>query len=353
VGATTTWLFSARVDLAVFLGSFAVAMLALPLGALTGDLNGDQPDWAWIPTVLMVDVAHVWATGFRTYFDRAELARRPVLLAAVPSAALLAGALLYHAGAMVFWRTLAYLAILHFVRQQYGWVALYRARAGETRGKVVDFAAVYAATLYPLLYWHTHLPRRFDWFVKGDVVELPAALDRVGRAIYVVAMAAYVGRSAHGWIVRRRGSAGKDVVVATTAIAWLVGIVVFDSDYAFTVTNVLIHGIPYFALVFLVTRSRPRAAGVGAVFGRKLVAFLGLLWAVAFLEEALWDRGVWHERAWLFGAAWEGAAPFRSLLVPLLAVPQITHYVLDGVLWRRRANPEVASLVGHAAAPTS
>ena len=35
---------------------------------------------------------------------------------------------LYSAGSIVFWRALAYLAVFHFVRQQYGWVALYRGR---------------------------------------------------------------------------------------------------------------------------------------------------------------------------------------------------------------------------------
>ena len=48
---------------------------------------------------------------------------------------------------------------------------------------------------------------------------------------------------------------GKDIVVATTAICWYIGIVVFNSDYAFTVTNVIIHGVPYFALIYFYARS--------------------------------------------------------------------------------------------------
>ncbi len=31
--------------------------------------------------------------------------------------------------------------------------------------------------------------------------------------------------------------------------------------------------------------------------------------------------------------------------MPLLAVPQVTHYVLDGFIWRRRESPEVESMV--------
>jgi hypothetical protein len=33
-------------------------------------------------------------------------------------------------------------------------------------------------------------------------------------------------------------------------------------------------------------------------------------------------------------------------LVPLLALPQATHYVLDGFIWRRKSNPDVATAWG-------
>jgi hypothetical protein len=35
-----------------------------------------------------------------------------------------------------------------------------------------------------------------------------------------------------------------------------------------------------------------------------------------------------------------------ALLVPLLALPQATHYVLDGWIWRRRDHPELRTWIG-------
>ena len=32
----------------------------------------------------------------------------------------------------------------------------------------------------------------------------------------------------------------------------------------------------------------------------------------------------------------------KSLVVPLLILPQLVHYVLDGFVWRRRDNPQLA-----------
>jgi hypothetical protein len=51
-----------------------------------------------------------------------------------------------------------------------------------------------------------------------------------------------------------------------------------------------------------------------------------------------WDRTVWQERDWFFGSSW-GASEWRIVIAPLLALPQITHYVLDGFIWRRKSNP--------------
>jgi hypothetical protein len=346
----TRWIFSPTLDLAVF-GAPALLALALVLAAPGLGLAGaDSPDWAWIVGVLLVDVAHVWSTGFITYLDRSELARRPVLYAAVPIAGWLAGVAVYAvAGPAGFWRALAYLAIFHFVRQQYGWVALYRARAGDRDrlGAWIDGAMIYAATLYPLIWWHTASPRAFSWFVAGDlVIGAPRTLATVAGALYLVIIAAYVVRAV---LAARRGPVpwGKHLVVVTTAACWYVGIVATDGDFTFTVTNVLIHGVPYVALVVLYGRALAAADPDAAaspgprLLRRPVLVALSLLWLVAYVEELLWDRAVWHDHAYLFGGSF-GLDDLHAFLVPLLALPQLTHYVLDGFLWRRGGNPRLA-----------
>lgn len=340
----SVWLFSARTDLTVFLGSAVVSLLALWIGAQAGVLDGDTPDWAWVPAVLLIDVAHVWSTSFRVYLDTNELKRRPWLYSLVPVLGFAIGVALYSEGELVFWRALAYLAVFHFVRQQYGWVALYRARAGErdSLGKWIDSVAIYAATVYPLIYWHAHLPRRFSWFLANDFAAIPSTIEGIARSIYWAALAAYAVKSLHKWLIKREGNPGKDIVVVTTAVCWYVGIVGFNSDYAFTVTNVVIHGVPYFALIYWYSRMRMnQTGGRGAfrIFARGPAIFLVSLWAVAYIEEMFWDRGVWQDRDWLFGSPWE-IGTFKLVLVPLLALPQLVHYVLDGFVWRRKNNPD-------------
>ncbi len=338
------WLFSGTVDLGVFLGSALLALVALWIGARAGVLNDRSPEWTWVPAVLLIDVAHVWGTGFRVYFNTNELKRRPWLYALVPALGFVVGVALYSEGEIVFWRVLAYLAVFHFIRQQYGWVMLYRARVGERDqfGRWLDTVTIYLATLYPLIYWHAHLPRQFWWFLENDFTATPALswLEHLVRPLYWAVLSVYMLRAALRWL---RGSAvnpGKDIVVITTAICWYTGIVVYNSDYAFTVTNVIIHGVPYLALVYWYARSqRSRTGRSYRFFVRGPLSFLATLWVIAYVEELLWDRGVWHERAWLFGSGWD-IGMLKIFLVPLLALPQLTHYVLDGFIWRRKSNPD-------------
>ncbi|HJL45879.1 MAG TPA: hypothetical protein RMG45_08585 [Polyangiaceae bacterium LLY-WYZ-15_(1-7)] len=339
------WLFGRRTDLLAFGGSAALAFALLGLGAQLGILEADAPDWIWLSCILVVDVAHVWSTIYRVYLDGAELRRRPLLYVGAPLACYAAGVLLHAMSGALFWTVLAYVAVFHFVRQQVGWVALYARREGAgPLDRRVDLAATYAATVWPLVWWHGHLPRSFHWFLEGDfVVGLSAELAAWTFPLY----AALLG----GWALRQlirlagRGpkpSPGKLLVVATTWACWYVGIVALDGDFAFTVTNVLIHGVPYLVLTYRYGRHRaarrPASTLARVLRGGALVFVLSVI-ALAFVEELAWDRWVWHDRPWLFGEGGELGAFALSLLVPLLALPQATHYVLDGFIWRMGQNP--------------
>ncbi len=334
------WLFSREVDLSVFLGSAVVSLLLLAIGWQLGILNEESPDWTWITAVLLIDIAHVWSTSFRVYFDAEEFRRRIWLYTLVPVFGYAIGVALYSEGELVFWRALAILAVFHFVRQQYGWVALYRRKSGETSDLTwwIDAAAIYLATVYPLAFWMTNLPRKFEWFVANDFFALPTLVETVLFPVYVFALTAYFAKSVYLYFAEGFLNVGKDIVVATTAVCWYAGIVLFNSDYAFTVTNVIIHGVPYFALIYFYAKARRESAGsIYQKLSANWFVFLATLWALAYAEELIWHRGVWHEKNWLFGGNWD-LGNLKIFLVPLLAIPQLTHYVLDGFIWRKKSN---------------
>jgi hypothetical protein len=171
---------------------------------------------------------------------------------------------------------------------------------------------------------------------------------------------AFVARRLH---LRRDGHPAAMIVanVLLPTLSWWTGIVAFDDDRVFTLTNVVLHGVPYLALVWL-TGGRARTnAAVARLGGRAspaqlALAYYGALALLAFAEEFAWDRVLWHERPMLFGGAAAGSPAWdpavESLLVALLSLPQLVHYVLDGFIWRvGPKNPELGPALGACSAP--
>src|SRR5690606_34867144 len=79
------WLWGAGADLLVVGGSAVVALLAVLWARYSGVAqSGVFPEWAFIVFILMIDVAHVYATLFRTYLDGSELRRHPARYYGVP-----------------------------------------------------------------------------------------------------------------------------------------------------------------------------------------------------------------------------------------------------------------------------
>ncbi|MFO1518309.1 MAG: hypothetical protein U1F57_01380 [bacterium] len=308
----------------------------------------EVPLWAWAVFILGIDVAHVYSTFYRTYFDRSALEKYPRLLEIVPIACWGAGVLLYALNGRFFWSALAYLAVFHFIRQQYGFFKIYgRHEANPSPwASKLDAAAIYAATLYPLLYWHTHLPRNFHWFIDGDFIALPyPLLNRIGLLAYAALLIAYLTKELWIWREKKIFNLPRNLLLLGTAVSWYVGIVLFNGDMIFTLTNVVAHGVPYMALVWLYGRKKeekdPLRSRPFSFFSPAMIPlFLGLLILFAYLEEGLWDGLIWRDRTALF--SFFALLPqvtektWLTWLVPLLALPQSTHYVLDGFLWRIR-----------------
>ncbi len=338
---SAVWLVSKRFDFWVFLAPAILALALVPLADWIAP-NNVTPEWAWVLIVVGVDVAHVWSTIFISYLDVGELRRRPGLYAGAPLVAYGCGLAVALISFEAFWRCMAYLAVFHFVRQQYGWVRLYARQDGTAKpwDRHLDTAAIYGATLYPVLWWHAHLPRHFEWFVPDDFVSgVPVWLADLLLPVYGLVLVAFFLRQLHRGVSDDFVPWGKVWMVASTAACWGVGIMLTNSDWAFTITNVLMHGVPYIAFIWVVGANRDygRRSINRWIFGRgHWWAFLAVLFGLTYVEEYLWDRVFWMEHGSIFwgpelviDAAW---VPFG---MALLSVPQVTHYILDGFIWKR------------------
>ncbi len=350
------WLVSPSFDLGWFVAPGLLALCVALLLGLAGDQRSDDSLALWIGGVLLVDVTHVWASLYRTYLDPEARRHHGQLLRSAPVVVFLLGFMIHAVAPALFWTVLAYFAVFHFIKQQVGFVALYLRAGGEfgpasARDRLLAKLAIWVSTAGPVVYWHARLPRRFAWFMQGDFVAgTPELIGTIAVWAQVPVLLAFaIRRLALG----RRGHPMVVILVALTASSWNLGIVWFDDDRVFTLSNVFIHGVPYLALVWIAggRETIERKVGRGRSVFVLVALFYGLLAALAFGEEALWDRLVWHEHGVLFG---EGTLVLGelglALCVAALTVPQATHYLLDRWIWRVGAkNPKLAAQLGFTA----
>ncbi|TGK03089.1 hypothetical protein EHQ53_06465 [Leptospira langatensis] len=352
------WIISRAYDLSWFIApGFLAVLIAFishqldfpkDIGLGSGRTDGKAlPPWLWLLLIPGVDVSHVYSTLFRAYWDKEVWNRKKTLLTLTPLFCFVFALILYSFGKLVFWSAVAYLAVFHFIRQQYGFLALYsRKEEGSSNLSLLwDKVTLYAVTILPVVYWHlTPDTRRFEWFMEGDFFYFPnELLAKSVHVLFWIWLLGYAISQIYYLLNEKQISLGKILLITNTSLVWYIGIVYLNDDFAFTLTNVINHGIPYIALVFAYSSFRRKnlPSVFYSAFQKGILAllpFVLILIILAFSEEWLWDSFVWREHSDLFGnksvIRSELGLGFEFILVPLFFLPQFTHYILDGFLWK-------------------
>ncbi|MFT3794981.1 hypothetical protein [Flavobacterium sp.] len=338
---TQPWIHKAKTDsLFILSPSFLVVAIVFVFQGWLREIENDYSFYTWLFLIVFVDVAHVYATLFKTYLVPAEFQKRRKLLIALPIVCLVVGMVLFGFGSQVFWSVLAYVAVFHFIRQQYGFMRLYARKEPKTKANIwIDNIVIYSATGYPMLYWFLSSPRAFNWFVPNEFWRLEnRQLLTVLGWVYCGVMVFYAIRTMYQSIRLHYFNIPKNAIIVGTALSWYFGIVHFNNDLVFTLLNVVSHGIPYMALIYLKEIDGKSSQEIGPLYHFKqwkgLVFYIAILLGIAFFEEYLWEILVWKEQ---FSLADLQLFEWQFLLVPLLTVPQFTHYLLDGFIWK--SNP--------------
>lgn len=354
------WLFSRNIDLTTLYLPIWICwaiLCCLPSHILQADI----PLWVWVIFVLFVDVGHVWSTIFRTYLDSEEFTQHRQLLLLAPLFSFLIVVLISWISVFWFWRLLAYLALFHFIKQQYGFLALYKMKAQDFgQSKLFqDKWILYWATLYPVFYWHCAQGINFSWFVPNDFLNIRTFALNYSSSIDtgLWALNTIYWLLILAWLIEELYKnatlqLGKILWMLTTAVNWYIGIVYFNSDLAFTLTNVIAHGIPYMVLILYYQqqkaplRNRPLRSMASIA-----LLILPLVFVLAWLEEYCWDMLIYGERLHFFSAIL--AYPFdlleqplyQSIAIATLTIPQLTHYIIDGFIWKSNPhNPYVKQI---------
>ncbi|WP_163399896.1 hypothetical protein [Flavobacterium fluviatile] len=334
------WIHRDKTDLLFIIGpSFFVLSIIFMFQDYITEIENDYSFYTWLFLIVFIDVAHVYATLFKTYFVAHEFQKKKKLLILLPIICFVVSMILFSFGSLVFWSFLAYIAVFHFIRQQYGFMRLYARNEAKTKVSVIiDNLAIYAATVYPMLFWFLSPDRKFNWFVENEFFHFEnQVLLEILFWIYIGILVIYTVRTAFISFKNRFFNVPKNSIILGTALSWYFGIVYFNDDLVFTLLNVVSHGIPYMALVYFreVESKVDNGSGIfGFLKSYNAVFLYGLiLLVIAFSEEFLWEFFVWNENISVSNFDFSG---WQFVLVPLLSVPQFTHYLLDGFIWKSK-----------------
>ena len=335
------WIFSQKIDLlALFVPVWLTWVVAF---LLPPEVRQTEVSFTlWIIFVLGIDVSHVWSTIFRTYLDKEERNNHKKVLILAPLIAFGLSLLAAFVSFDFFWRCIAYVAVYHFIKQQYGFMRIYKAKGRDFSKKILsDNLVIYLSMLFPVLYWHLNLDRTFVWFAEGDFIrpqlsaEFLEYFNLIGNTAYLLIILFWLANEVRIYLKDGSVSIGKVLWILTTAGNWYLGIVFFNSDLVFTITNVVAHGLPYFTLIIFyvakkksIKKQKINALTVG------MYVILGAL-LLAFIEELSWNQFVYQDAESLsFGEIIPVSPMMQWLALALLAIPQITHYIIDGFIWK-------------------
>lgn len=330
------WIYKKYYDLSfILLPPLILVVLVIVFNDFFQKFNQNE-FFVWIVLVVCIDVAHVWSSLFRTYLYPPIFKKYKWLFILTPIGAFLVSWILCSFGWMYFWRVLAYLAVFHFIRQQYGFMKLYYRGEVKSYQKYLDYFLIHYFSIFPMIYWFFHYPRNFNWFLNFEFFTFQSSRTyQLFWYLYIISWVSYLVSIFYDIFITKTININKNLIIFSTAISWYFGIVYFNNDLIFSLLNVISHGIPYLALIFYKNIIQVKES----YKSQKLIwifVFFGLIFLLAFVEEWIWDSFIWKEHFNTIDITLSSNQ--IALITAILAVPQITHYILDGFIWKFSAN---------------
>ncbi|MEF9479718.1 hypothetical protein OWR28_20135 [Chryseobacterium sp. 1B4] len=247
------WIHNAKTDWWFILSPpFLVLLIIFLFQKQIQALENHYSFYTWLFLIVFVDVAHVYSTLFKTYFVKGEVQKNKLLYLGIPVLSWILGMILFQFGSLTFWSVLALIAVFHFIRQQYGFMRIYARFEPDNWSKKIDEIAVYSATIYPMLYWFK-TPRAFTWFVNNEFDWLQNLPDYVPllTVFYFTILIIWFIKTIVGTFKTKNINIPKTALITGTFLSWYFGIVHFNNDLLFTFLNVVSHGVPYIALIYI------------------------------------------------------------------------------------------------------
>lgn len=330
------WIFSQRQDILMFVIPFLAGWLLVLIDRLL-DLRsvylfGKDSLVILFALLAFLDAGHVFSTVFKSYFDENIRARKKFLLYGIPVLLYAFMILLYRffgmRSVLIFF---GYFNIYHIIRQQYGWVSISARKAGENDrlDHRIDQITIYSFMIIPVIWIHFSLPGTEKQFTLPRSRIVADTCVIVWLAVFVLYWCRQLVKTFSGVPI----NLSKTLQMMISCLAW--GAVIFFRSPVLLVVTVFLHSVPYLGIVYK-TKERSGAGNdkVNALFAYRysILIFLVVVLTIGifYTKTDNFVKGLGLRT--LFGI------PREYFLCALLLFP-LMHFVIDGVIWRRKHYP--------------
>ena len=358
LNSSQPWLFSRRVD---FLSFMLLPFLAVLIFSLIGFAWSFKSVLLIVGIIGFLDFAHIYAQWYRIYTNPMEKDNIFKYIGFIVVTLFVFGFLLFYNYAQELSVFLIYLAIFHFIKQQYGIFRIY-SRVDKVRSscsEIVNKWFIYLSMFYPIIWWHGE--KRFMTFSWRkyflDLTSFSDILNPIFLTLFISFLAMYIHLEYQNTRQNKFLNIPKNLTVLVTLVGWLYGIV-FQRYTDFLVVAIIFHhNVSYFLIIWFYAKRDLYLRREGAEryspdimlkgnlksFGFFLVYFFGVSFVAVFiLALSGWTvhgyvpsyLGVDNLIKFLpqFG---EENSFWKCLVWSTFFTSQGTHYIIDAFLWKK------------------
>lgn len=302
---------------------------------------------------MFFDVPHVWGTIYKTYLDKSQLEKHKALYIWIPLITFIVLLILTLADSTLYllFFVLAFFAVFHFIKQQLWFIMLYAYKEinKSNTSILMDKILAWIITWWPILYWFSNLDtRNYNWFTNDDFIKLPDILFPAIWYISILFWLFYIWYEIFRYKKWEILNIWKYLYILWTFFVWFYWIVWTNSMLIFWLWNMLLHGWNFFAITYYSTKDRInkwlfKTYKIFNFFANKnIFLFILPLFIIWFIEQSTWALFLDNEEFFHYFYNMKLYELFKniniyvfSITIALLALPQTTHYILDGIIWKK------------------
>jgi hypothetical protein len=334
------WIFGPKADFVAFAGP-VLASLALLFFNIIGWLEPNtgankSPGNHFYIIQTYINLAHLYSTFWYTYAVPSEWRTHRRYFISIPIILLVMNIFAAFAGDRIYVHMIfAHFTIWHFIKQQQAWfhISAHRGAPRDAFTVRIDNICIVGATLGFALASQCG-ESALGWFMKNDLIELPAVL-RVPLSIFSISCVAFYFIW-HGVRLCQKKSMNwfAHFLFFVAAAIWSFRLYKPPSDLRFYIGQ-LFHAVPYFVLGYRYMVAK-RAAGETYLFPKAPVWLLGIAIFILAGQQGHLEMNLRFQAAFSEENLQNMQMIFTSAFFNSL---NITHYVIDMFFWNRKNNP--------------